>query len=236
MPYSKLQGIFTDRNFIYFLIRSLTPQQAAGDALAFAVQRGTLNLEPRILFVPDCQDKQMKSSSLIKPYLKENRLLILTGLISLIIVDVLQLLIPRVIKWSVDDLTTYQINLTGLLKYAFYLAGIGLLIGVFRYFWRHCLLGTSRRVEEGLRNELFSHIQTLSASYFDKVKTGDLMAHATNDIQQVRMATGMGMVALNDAIVLGAAAIGFMAYINIKLTLFCTYPGTLYSIGHQNFQ
>jgi ATP-binding cassette subfamily B protein len=177
----------------------------------------------------------MKSSSLIKPYLKENRLLIFIGLISLIIVDVLQLFIPRVIKWSVDDLTTFQINLTGLLKYSLYLAGIGLLIGVFRYFWRHCLLGTSRRVEEGLRNVLFSHIQTLSASYFDKAKTGDLMAHATNDIQQVRMATGMGMVALNDAIVLGAAAIGFMAYINIKLTLFVLIPMPFIVLGTKFF-
>ena len=177
----------------------------------------------------------MRSSSLIKPYLKENRLLIFMGLISLIIVDVLQLFIPRVIKWSVDDLTAFQINLTGLLKYSLYLAGIGLLIGVFRYFWRHCLLGTSRRVEEGLRNVLFSHIQTLSASYFDKVKTGDLMAHATNDIQQVRMATGMGMVALNDAIVLGAAAIGFMAYINIKLTLFVLIPMPFIVLGTKFF-
>jgi ATP-binding cassette subfamily B protein len=177
----------------------------------------------------------MRSSSLIKPYLKENRLLIFIGLISLIIVDVLQLFIPRVIKWSVDDLTAFQINLTGLLKYSLYLVGIGLLIGVFRYFWRHCLLGTSRRVEEGLRNVLFSHIQTLSASYFDKVKTGDLMAHATNDIQQVRMATGMGMVALNDAIVLGAAAIGFMAYINIKLTLFVLIPMPFIVLGTKIF-
>ena len=177
----------------------------------------------------------MKSSSLIKPYLREKRLLIFIGLISLIIVDVLQLFIPRVIKWSVDDLTAFQINLTGLLRYALYLAGIGLLIGVFRYFWRHCLLGTSRRVEEGLRNVLFSHIQTLSAAYFDKVKTGDLMAHATNDIQQVRMATGMGMVALNDAIVLGAAAIGFMAYINIKLTLFVLIPMPFIVLGTKFF-
>lgn len=162
-------------------------------------------------------------------------MLIFIGLISLIIVDVLQLFIPRVIKWSVDDLTAFQINLAGLLKYSLYLAGIGLLIGVFRYFWRHCLLGTSRRVEEGLRNVLFSHIQTLSASYFDKVKTGDLMAHATNDIQQVRMATGMGMVALNDAIVLGAAAIGFMAYINIKLTLFVLIPMPFIVLGTKFF-
>jgi len=113
--------------------------------------------------------------------------------------------------------------------------GIAVLIGTFRFVWRHCLLGTSRRVEEGLRNELLSHLQTLSPSYFDRAKTGDLMAHATNDIQQVRMAVGMGLVALNDALVLGAASIGFMAYINLKLTLLVLIPMPLLVIGTRFF-
>jgi ATP-binding cassette subfamily B protein len=172
----------------------------------------------------------MKSSALIKSYFKENRRKIAIGLFSLIIVDVLQLFIPRIIKWTVDGLTALQIDLRQLLIYAIYMAVIAVLIGAFRYVWRRCLLGASRRVEEGLRNRLFAHIQTLSASYFDRTQTGDLMAHATNDIQQVRMATGMGMVALNDAIVLGAAAIGFMLYINVTLTLFVLIPMPLITI------
>ena len=101
---------------------------------------------------------------------------------------------------------------------------MALLIGAFRYVWRRCLLGSARRLEETLRNRLFSHLQTLSAAYFDRTKTGDLMAHATNDITQVRMAAGMGLVALNDAVVLGAAAIGFMLYIHVTLTLFVLIP------------
>jgi len=145
----------------------------------------------------------MKSTALIKPYFVENRFKIFFGLLSLIIVDILQLIIPRIIKWTVDGLTELQIHLGQLLVYAIYMALIAVLIGAFRYAWRRCLLGTSRRVEEGLRNRLLAHIQTLSAPYFDRTSTGDLMAHATNDIQQIRMATGMGMVALNDAIVLG---------------------------------
>ena len=177
----------------------------------------------------------MKSIALIKPYFKENRRKIAIGLLSLIIVDVLQLFIPRIIKWTVDGLTALQIDLRQLLIYAIYMALIALLISGFRYVWRRCLLGTSRRIEEGLRNHLFAHIQTLSASYFDRTQTGDLMAHATNDIQQVRMATGMGMVALNDAIVLGAAAIGFMLYINVTLTLFVLIPMPLITISTRFF-
>ncbi len=177
----------------------------------------------------------MKSIALIKPYFKENRWKIAIGLLSLIVVDVLQLFIPRIIKWTVDGLTALQIERGQLLRYAIYIAGIAILIGIFRYVWRRCLLGTSRRVEEGLRNRLFAHIQTLSASFFDNTRTGDLMAHATNDIQQIRMATGMGMVALNDAIVLGAAAIGFMLYINVTLTLFVLIPMPLITISTKFF-
>ena len=173
--------------------------------------------------------------SLIKPYFVENRTKILVGLLSLIIVDVLQLIIPRIIKWAVDDLTTFGIDAWRLLSYALYMVGIALIIGVFRYIWRRCLLGTSRRVEEGMRSTLFNHLQNLSPAYFDDVKTGDLMAHATNDIQQIRMATGMGMVALNDAIVLGLAAIGFMAYINVKLTILVLIPMPLIVISTRFF-
>jgi len=166
----------------------------------------------------------MKSLKLIKPYFIENRFIILLGIVCLIIVDFLQLLIPRVIKWVVDDLTAFRIEAMNLLVYALYIAGIAVMIALFRYVWRRCLIGTSRRVEEGLRNSLFAHIQTLSAPYFDTVKTGELMAHATNDVQHIRMAAGMGTVALTDAIVLGTAAIGFMAYINVKLTIFVLIP------------
>jgi len=166
----------------------------------------------------------MKSIHLITPYYRENRLLICLGLFTLIIVDFLQLLIPRIIKWAVDDLTTFTIDHQQLLFYGLYIASIGVLIAVLRYIWRFCLLGTSRRIEEGLRNRLFGHIQKLSASYFMQMKTGDLMAHATNDISHIRMASGMGLVAITDAVVLGFSAIGFMLAINVKLTLLALIP------------
>ena len=167
----------------------------------------------------------MKSFRLIKPYFVEKRAVIALGLFSLLTVDFLQLFIPRIIKWAVDDLAICSTTMgTRLLRYAIYIAGVALLIGIFRFVWRRCLIGTSRRVEEGIRNRLFSHIQTLSAAYFDKTRTGDLMAHATNDVLHVRMAVGMGMVALTDAVVLGLAAIGFMLYINVTLTLFALIP------------
>ena len=166
----------------------------------------------------------MKSFRLIQPYFYQRRYLILAGIVCLMVVDTLQLFIPRIIKWVVDDLTVLRIDSRQLLIYAFEIMAIAVLMGVLRFVWRRFLIGTSRIIEKELRNKLFFHIQTLSAAYFDQSKTGDLMAHATNDINNIRMAVGMGMVALTDAIFLGSAAICFMAYINVKLTLFALIP------------
>jgi len=177
----------------------------------------------------------MKSFQLILPYFRKNRRVIITGIACLILVDFLQLIIPRIIKWAIDDLTTVSISPDGLLMYALYILGIAIAMGGFRYLWRRCLIGMSREVEEGLRNQLFFHLQTLSATYFDHVKTGDLMAHATNDIQHIRMGVGMGMVALTDAIIMGAAAIGFMAYIHVQLTLYVLIPMPFIVMGTRFF-
>jgi hypothetical protein len=73
----------------------------------------------------------MKSLKLIKPYFIENRFIILLGIVCPIIVDFLQLLIPRVIKWVVDDLTAFSIEAMNLLVYASYIAGIAVMIALF---------------------------------------------------------------------------------------------------------
>lgn len=167
---------------------------------------------------------KIKSFSLVKPYLARNRHVILIGLLCLMGVDMLQLLIPRIIKWAVDDLTLFGIDEGRLAGYALYMILAAAMTGGFRYGWRRCLMGMSRRIEEGLRNQLYHHILTLSAGYFGRVRTGDIMAHATNDIANVRMAAGMGLVALTDAVFLGSAAVFFMAYINLELTVLALLP------------
>jgi len=166
----------------------------------------------------------VKSFHVIKPYLKRRRALIVTGILCLMGVDTLQLFIPRVIKRAVDDLTMLRADGMQLAVYAGEILAIAVMMALLRFVWRRFLIGTSREIERDIRNRLFSHIQTLSADYFGTTKTGDLMAHATNDINNIRMAVGMGMVAMTDAVFLGSAAICFMAYINVKLTLFALIP------------
>ena len=161
---------------------------------------------------------------ILLPYFRRNLGILAIGVSALLIVDLLQLFIPRVIKLAVDDLTRYQATSASLLSYAGMVLALALGIVVFRFVWRRCLFGHSRHVEEALRNRLFAHLQTLSFSYFDRANTGDLMAHATNDVQAVQLAAGMGLVALTDTLVLGTAAIGFMLYINPSLTLIALLP------------
>ncbi len=173
----------------------------------------------------------MRPIDLILPHFKSHWRTVVLGLLALIFVDMVQLSIPRIIKWVVDDLTALETSLWRLTMQAGAVAMMALLIGSFRYVWRRCLLGTARHLEQSLRNQLLAHIQNLSAGYFDKTKTGDLMAHATNDVQQVRMAAGMGLVAFNDALVLGSAAIGFMLYIQVQLTLLVLIPMPFLVLG-----
>jgi len=146
------------------------------------------------------------------------------GVLALLLVDGLQLVIPRIIKSAVDDLTAGTGARGELLDYALLIAALAAGIAVFRFVWRYLIIGTSRHIEEDLRNEIYSHLQRLSARYYSEHKTGDLMAHATNDLNAVRRASGFGVVALVDAMILGVAAIGFMLALNIHLTLLALIP------------
>ncbi|MEW6076939.1 MAG: ABC transporter ATP-binding protein [Thermodesulfobacteriota bacterium] len=164
------------------------------------------------------------SQTSARSLLKENIVLIAAGVVSLVVVDILQLLIPRVTKHAIDDLAGLTPDAGKLLEYALLILLMASVIAVFRYAWRRCLIGASRKIEQDLRDRVFFHLQTLDAAYFDRTSTGDLMARVTNDINHIRMASGFGLVALTDAVFLGTAAIGFMAYINVHLTLYSLIP------------
>ncbi len=94
-----------------------------------------------------------------------------------------------------------MLTFQGLIKYSLYIILTGLIIAIGRYFWRIYILGTSRRMEYYLR-KLFGHLLTLPPNYYDTHKTGDLMAHATNDINAIRHALGQGIIMFIDSIFL----------------------------------
>ncbi len=172
----------------------------------------------------------MKSFHSLKNDLMENRWRILIGLGALLIVDILQLFIPRIIKRAIDDLTQGSISSSHLLLYGVEVLALALGIGGFRYVWRVLLLGAARRVEKALRDRFFLHLQSLSPAYYSRTKVGDLMAHAINDIEAVRMALSLGIVFLVDTITLGVLTIFFMIYIDPLLTLYAILPMPLITV------
>jgi len=169
----------------------------------------------------------MNAFRTILPYLRKNIWFLIGGLSALLMVDVLQLLIPLIIKRVIDNLTRWNVGDAGLLVYAMEIVGIAILIGIFRFIWRYLIFGTAHRVERNLRHQLFAHLQTVPLSFFNKVATGDIMAHATNDMTAVRMALGMALVALVDGGLLSLMAIGFMVHINVWLTVYALLPAPL---------
>ena len=152
------------------------------------------------------------------------------GFLALVVVDVLQLLIPRIIKHAIDDLTLGRTSSSSLLLYGGEILGVALLIGGLRFVWRQLLMGTARRIERALRDRLFVHLQSLSLSYFSRTKVGDLMALATNDIEAVRMSMALGLVFLIDTVILGVLTIFFMVYIHPLLTLYSILPMPLITL------
>jgi len=146
------------------------------------------------------------------------------GTFALIIIDLLQLIIPRVLKRAIDDLTAGIAGLSGLAFYFLIIVLIALGIAIGRFFWRYLIIGSSRKIERELRTDFYAHLTTLDFSYFDVHKTGDMMAHAVNDINAVRMALAFGFIILIDIIILGTASLVMMIYISPRLTLYALAP------------
>lgn len=166
----------------------------------------------------------------ITPYLRQYAGRIVAGCVALIVVDFIQLYIPRVIKHAVDDLQNGTATSAGLLRYAAIVVVMALAIGGLRYVWRYFLLGFSRLLEMHLRNQVFAHALTLDREFYHRNTTGEIMALATNDLAAVQLAGGMGLVALVDAVVMGFAAIAFMAYIEPLLTMIAIAPLPLLAV------
>ena len=141
----------------------------------------------------------MKSFKTLSSFFKKHKWSYFIGVVWLIIIDLVQLLVPQIIRSLANDYESNILNNSGLIKYALYIVLTGLIIGFGRYFWRIYILGTSRTLEYYLRKRLFNHLLTLSPNYFNIHKTGDLMAHATNDINAVRQALGHGIILIVDS-------------------------------------
>jgi len=142
----------------------------------------------------------------------------------MIIVDGAQLIIHQIVKNAIDTLSTDTFDKSQLVYQCVYILLLGLGMAILRYCWRNLLMGSARDVERGIRDDLFDHVLKMDAAFYDKVKTGDVMAHATSDINHVRMAFGFGLIALVDTILLGGTTLAIMIWTHPKLTAIAMIP------------
>lgn len=148
----------------------------------------------------------------------------LLGISFLIIVDIAQLIPPKLVGSLTDSIQAGSAAPGLILTSIIYIIMIYLSIVIGRFMWRVFIFGTSRHIEYDIRNSLFRHLQSLSLNFYNNNKTGDLMSHATNDLNSIRMALSGGVVMSIDAVVMTLTTLGIMLTINVKLTLLVLIP------------
>jgi ATP-binding cassette subfamily B protein len=146
---------------------------------------------------------------------------VLAGFLALLVVDGAGMLVPLIIRDVIDRLTRGE---GGLVRGGLYIVLLALVVMVFRFLWRYFFIGTARRVERDLRERLYQHLLTLSATFYNDHKTGDLMAHATNDIDAVSRACGFGVLTIADPLFMIPVSLGIMLSIEPRLTLYAILP------------
>ncbi len=158
------------------------------------------------------------------------KLSIFLGIFSLLIVDGAQLIIPLIIRKSINLIQSGHATMVILGRYALYILGLTLIIAILRFFWRYFIMGTARKVERDIREEIYFHLVKLSASFFNKERTGELMALVTNDTDAVRMAAGMGLVQITDIIAYSTFSLAIMFKISPMLTIYALLPLPIISL------
>lgn len=168
------------------------------------------------------------------PYLKRYRSGLFWGGLCVLFNNGVWILFPQVLRRAVNDLHS-GVTRQKLLTYSLLILAIALIKGVFQFLTRWVVIGISRDIEFDLRNDLFAHLERLSYSYYQRNRTGDIMARATNDLNAVRMLLGPAIMYSANTIVFTAGALGFMLAISPKLTIYAFLPLPIASIVIQYF-
>jgi ATP-binding cassette, subfamily B, multidrug efflux pump len=165
----------------------------------------------------------MKNLRLAAPYYKPYWISFSVGLLIVVASSAITSVIPWLLRRAID-----AISAGGPMRIIWQLSGLIVLAavvgGAFRYGMRELINGVSRRIEYDLRNDLFTHLETLDAAYFAQTRTGDIMARLTNDLGAVRTAVGPAVMYLANTITGGLFALFFMLRIDVKLTLLALVP------------
>ena len=162
---------------------------------------------------------------------------IILGMLTLGMVDYLQLLIPNIYASVINGINEGFVMIDGvrvpfdmdflLDRVCLPMVKIILTIVAGRFLWRICFFGSAIKVETDIRNQMFSHAKDLSQQYYQVHKVGDLMSLFTNDLETVQDCYGGGMLMFFDTVLLGGFSIWRMGGMDIRLTLFALVPMAL---------
>ncbi len=171
----------------------------------------------------------MKNLFTLKKYFVRYKKKLLFGFIFILVSNAGSVYIPLLLKESIDALQSV-VTQGLLLKYALLIVGISLIAGLFRFLIRQTIIVVSREIEYDLRYDFWHHIQLLPLRYFQNNSTGNVMAHATNDINAVRSFIGPAVMYSTDTLVRLIAVLAIMISINPLLTLYALLPLPLLSV------
>ena len=149
----------------------------------------------------------------------------LVGIVALVLVSVLNLIPPMVMGRVIDAITSGQLTQQALLLDLFYLLLAAFGMYYLRYVWRMYILGTSYRLGQIMRSRLFEHFTKMSPAFYQTYRTGDLMAHATNDINALTRLAGGGVMSAVDASITALVTLLTMLFsISWQMTLVAILP------------
>ena len=162
-------------------------------------------------------------------YMRRYRWGYVRGTLACVATNIVAVQFPRVLGMAVDRIqkgTTREL----ILIFALILVAISLIKGIFLYAQRWILIGISREIEFDLRNDLFRKLETQDSGFYQRYRTGDIMARMTNDLNAVRMLLGPALMYSANTIFLTVFALFFMLRISPWLTLVALAPMPLASI------
>lgn len=168
------------------------------------------------------------------PYLRRYRRRYVLGFSVLVLNIAVFSSIPWILKLAIDGLSR-GISVAGLAELAALLVVAVLARGLFTYWQRLILITTSRDLEYDLRNDLLWHLEKLSQSFFQRFRTGDLMARSTNDLSAVRNMLGPGIMYSANAIVQFIFVVAILLYLDARLTLIAFLPAPIIIFSVQWF-
>ena len=161
--------------------------------------------------------------SRLRPLLWQHRGRLILGFACILLTNFFLLATPRIMGYAVDSLQE-SVTREKVTYYAAAIIGFAVCEGIFRFFMRRLIIGVSRDAEYSMRNDLFRHLEMLPVPFFQKNKTGDLMSRATNDLSNVRMLFGPGIMYTANTIVVAVFAVLLMLNIDWRLTLLALLP------------